>query len=272
MNSNLSDESVIREYLLGTLPEQDWDEIEQKMLSDKEFADFVDSIEDEIIEEYLTVQNHFLRPPARQQKLLFAKVLRSNLRKGQEAPVEVPRSLHVARTSRPYWGAIMGAAAVLVFLTAPLTVYTAMLRSNLTIAKAKNNNTEFALAQANQVATNLEKELALLGNQDTVNLFSTSRDAGKVHIFTTRATSREIHISLKEPISRRYRVDLPAIEGNAPWFQNDVLPTDSGVLVFRMPYYGPGTYKLTVAGSDGKNAEEYSFKAIEQIPGTSSAH
>src|SRR5215475_4825991 len=104
MNSNLPDENIIRDYLLGRLPEKDWNEIEEKLLSDKDFADFADSIEDEIIEEYLTIKNHFLRPPERRRKLLFASVLDSRLKKRANEPTPIDRP----RKQRPpaqrfYW-------------------------------------------------------------------------------------------------------------------------------------------------------------------------
>jgi hypothetical protein len=274
MNSNFSDEIVIREYLLGTLPEQDWDEIEQKLLSDETFAEFVDSIEDEIIEEYLTIQNHFLRPPERQRKLLFASALWSNLRKEQKAPVYVPGSLPPARTSRVYWEATIGAAAVLLLLTIPLGLYTAMLRSNLATAQAKSNNAESTLAQVSQQAADLEKVLALRGDDAPVSLLPTDRAPRQPFTFSAKTKFVEIHIPF---LDAPYHVDLQVtgsqvIGSNALWSRDNVQPTNWGELIFRIPYYGPGTYHLKLKGSHAPNTSEYSFKAEEQTPGSSSKH
>jgi hypothetical protein len=275
MNSSFPDEIVIREYLLGTLPEQDWDEIEQKLLSDEEFAEFVDSIEDEIIEEYLTVQNHFLCPPERQRKLLFARVLRSNVRKAEKAPAYVSRPLPPARISRVYWGATIGAAAVLLLLTAPLTIYTATLHSSLAAANAKSNNAESTLAQVSEQAAHLQKELALRGTHDSISLLTpVDRTAGQTPSFTfpTKTGSIEINIPLDGRISPPYHVDLQ-VAGNALWSQDNIQPTDSGILIFRTPYYGPGIYSLTLTSSHntaGVSAEKYLFKTGEQTPDSSS--
>jgi hypothetical protein len=274
MNSNFSDETTIREYLLGTLPEQEWDEIEQKLLSDEEFAELVDSIEDEIIEEYLTIQNHFLRPPERQRKLLFASALWANVRKEQKAPVHLPRSLPPPRASRLYWGAMLGAAAVLL-LAAPLAVYTAMLHNNLAIATAKSNHAESTLAQLSEVAANLQKQLDLRDNSESVTLTSTNRANGLVHTFNAKTKSVEIRIDLDPPMSPPYHVDLKATGHGIPggkvnWFQDNVQPLNSHELVFFIPYYGPGIYSFTLKGSHAPDTSEYSFKAREQNPGPSS--
>ena len=85
------DRNLIREYLLGRLNQQA--EVEEN-LSDSIFfndqmAEVVDSVEDELIEEYLedslnpaerdAVISYFLQAPERQEKLHFAKLLASHL-------------------------------------------------------------------------------------------------------------------------------------------------------------------------------------------------
>lgn len=84
---SIADRHLIREYLLGRLDEQT--ELEEQLsdgiLSDEAMIDIVDSVEDEIIEEYLAgslgpehqkaVEEYFLRPPQRQEKLRSAQLL-----------------------------------------------------------------------------------------------------------------------------------------------------------------------------------------------------
>ncbi|HEV2964512.1 MAG TPA: hypothetical protein VG649_21975 [Candidatus Angelobacter sp.] len=269
MSSNLPEESVIREYLLGTLPEQDWDAIEEKLLSDKEFADFVDSIEDEIIEEYLTIHNHFLRPRERQRKLLFASVLRSKLQKKQQVPVPVDfsRRLPTARTARPYWAAVIGAAAVLLLSTALLAVYTAGLHRNLEVAKTRTNNAESMLAQIKTQMSSLQNEPR--PGENSVDIAAELRDTGDSyrHPFTSDTTSLRVRLPVDEPISPPYSVELrfrdPA--GKALWWQDNLQP-EARTLVFVIPYSGPGQYYLNVfrrgnpASASGK---KYQF-ATEQ--------
>ena len=88
MNDHFPAENTIRDYLLGRLDdqadlEQSWSEW---ILVDDELSETVSVIEDEIIEDYLDgrldaaskrdVEQHFLRPPARQEKLKIANRLR----------------------------------------------------------------------------------------------------------------------------------------------------------------------------------------------------
>src|SRR6478752_4605262 len=86
MNQKITQEEIIRKYLLGTLSEPELSEIEQELFFNEELSRAADLIEDEIIEQYLdqeldarerkAVKTHFLRPPARRQKLDFARLLR----------------------------------------------------------------------------------------------------------------------------------------------------------------------------------------------------
>src|SRR2546423_822923 len=90
-------ESVIRQYLLGRLDDQDKLEssLSEQMLFDEELSETVDSIEDELIEDYLdgalndadrkAAEEYFLRPPERKEKLRFARLLRSRFEKKQAA-------------------------------------------------------------------------------------------------------------------------------------------------------------------------------------------
>src|SRR5258707_15764079 len=80
MKSNHPDENTIREYLLGRLNDQPEVEesMSEKMFFDDELSELVDSVEDEILDEYLdgsmnpadkaAVEKYFLLPPERKQR------------------------------------------------------------------------------------------------------------------------------------------------------------------------------------------------------------
>src|SRR5439155_19686998 len=84
----ITDRNLVRQYLLGKLDEQAEleDNLSDGILFNDEMTDIVDSVEDEIIEEYLegsldsadrdAVDKYFLQPPERKEKLRFAKLLR----------------------------------------------------------------------------------------------------------------------------------------------------------------------------------------------------
>jgi hypothetical protein len=88
MTSNVTDRDLVRRYLLGRLDEQAEVEgkLSERILFDNEMAEIVDSVEDDIVEEYLDgsldsadrrdVETYFLQAPERNEKLRFAKLLR----------------------------------------------------------------------------------------------------------------------------------------------------------------------------------------------------
>ena len=96
MKSSLPDRRLVREYLLGRLDEEKDHEsdLSEQVLHNNNLADMVESIEDEIIEEYLdgtldpadrtSVEQYFLRPPERKEKLRFARLLRQHFETKQD--------------------------------------------------------------------------------------------------------------------------------------------------------------------------------------------
>src|SRR5262249_31928726 len=103
MRSSIPDRSLIREYLLGRL--DDKQEIErdlsEKILLDDGLCDTVDSVEDEIIDEYLdgtlsvadrsAVDAYFLRPRERKEKLRFAQLLQHYFETGRDNLQRAPQ-------------------------------------------------------------------------------------------------------------------------------------------------------------------------------------
>ena len=124
MDQKLPEQEVVRRYLLGTLREPELSEIEQKLLSSEELAQTAELIEDEIIEQYLdgdldqrdkrAVETHFLRPPAHQDKLRFARLLRHHF---AQKPAMEPAPARVSHLpvppARRLWTYGAAAAAVL---------------------------------------------------------------------------------------------------------------------------------------------------------------
>ncbi len=264
MNSNLPDDNTIREYLLGRLPEKDWNEIEEKLLSDKEFADFADSIEDEIIEEYLTIQNYFLRPPERQRKLLFATVLNSRLKKSAKEPVPIDRPRTRTTAPRFYW-AMASAAAVLLVSTLCLTAYAARL------------NTKLGIAAANISVLKGKLGANFIDLGATVRSIDPSSQVPPPDFSVTPGMkSLRIRLSIDEMISTLYSVELRTggLTGTPRWSQTNLQP-DSGALVFITPYYGTGDYYLNISRPGDPLVtipRTYSFHVIEQTEGSAAKH
>lgn len=88
MTTSITDPQHIRQYLLGRLDhhEELENSLSEAILFQKEISEIADLIEDEIIEQYLDgtldaadrndVENYFLRPAERREKLQFARLLR----------------------------------------------------------------------------------------------------------------------------------------------------------------------------------------------------
>ena len=80
-------EKLIRSYLLGLLPEEDWQKIEEQVLGDDDFIDSFSLIEEELIDDYLLdtltkgerecFEIYYLSTPDRKRKMEFARQLMS---------------------------------------------------------------------------------------------------------------------------------------------------------------------------------------------------
>ena len=86
MKSNAEEQEVIRQYLLGLLPQDRLPQLEERILSDSVFYEELLIAEDELIDQYLTnelseaerksFETRFLLTPERQQKIRFARTLK----------------------------------------------------------------------------------------------------------------------------------------------------------------------------------------------------
>jgi len=155
MKSSLPDRRVVRQYLLGRLDEQKEleSDLSEGVLFNDDLSEMVDSIEDEIIEEYLdgalvaadrnAVEEYFLRPPERKEKLRFARLLRHRFETKQSnfaephldvLPLTHPVRSRTAREVGPvaYWSSHFRAywqiAALILLTVVSLTYISAVLK------------------------------------------------------------------------------------------------------------------------------------------------
>lgn len=105
MNDRVHTGGEIIEYLLGSLPEDRMEAIEQRILADDDFHLEVEAAETELLDQYVhgeldgrdqqLFQQNFLRSDLRRRKLQFAMALKDKLAK--EKPTAAPRLvLHYA--------------------------------------------------------------------------------------------------------------------------------------------------------------------------------
>src|SRR5215470_11907963 len=146
-----ADENLLRQFLLGLLPEPECDEIEQELFTNHEFAGTAEAVEDDIVDDYLdgtlsrrekaAAERHFFGAPEHRHKLHFARLLRAHLSEDtRPQPVRwVPRIPH------PFYWAASAAIASLLLLSTGLVVYTAKLRHTLDSETAGNHAAQSAL-------------------------------------------------------------------------------------------------------------------------------
>jgi hypothetical protein len=99
MNPQLNDQEVLRNFLLGWLPQEQSQLIEERLLTDDAFFEELLIAEDDLVDQYLArdlspdelrnFENHFLLTPERQQKVSFARNLKKYIAEaGDERPLE----------------------------------------------------------------------------------------------------------------------------------------------------------------------------------------
>src|SRR5438309_8905837 len=102
----------IRDYLLGVLPEERREAIEQRFLNDDDFHLEVEIVEEELFDGYLQnklteperrlFETHFLASPLRRQRLQFARAFQDKISSKTAIPVTPVRVLPARFFTRLY--------------------------------------------------------------------------------------------------------------------------------------------------------------------------
>ena len=298
MNGSLSTEHAIRQYLLGKLNDQDGleDSLSLQILTDDELSEIADVIEDEIIEDYLdgtlsatdkkAVEEYFLSPVERKEKLRFAKLLRDHLASKAEAFAEKsagilsdaneratgqePRfSASPARRSylRTYCEiAVLALICVLSFSYIKRVRYG--LQSQIDVSRENQVRLEDQLAQERSLSGRLTQRLQELQPPVVTLTFSASVFRGPV--------ARSVKIW---PFTQRIRVTIVGVFGDGCcdvrletkagkqiWRQAGITPT-SGGLQFEVPAHEitTGDYRLVVSSQARERSYLFSAEAGSQL-------
>jgi len=121
MKTETIDRHTLRQYLLGRLDatEEVENTISDEIFRNEQLADVVDSVEDEIIEEYAegtldpadreSVEKYFLRPPERRARLQFFRTLQSHFETASAHSMETDTdSVHAVRGAVRRFGIVEG--------------------------------------------------------------------------------------------------------------------------------------------------------------------
>ena len=104
MKLDASSDLLIRRYLLSSVSEEEREQVETRLMTDDDFFQQINLVEDELVEEYLDeeligadrsrFEGTFLCAPERQHKLRFTKALRvhaANAAKAKTSPAHPPK-------------------------------------------------------------------------------------------------------------------------------------------------------------------------------------
>jgi hypothetical protein len=284
MKSNLPDRSLIREYLLGRLDNEK--ETEKQLSHDicfnDELSEVVESIEEEIIEDFLdgtldaadkdAVNSYFLRPPERKEKLRFARLLRNHFAEqhpsaGTTSDTRPSPSTNVVRESSDYrapipWSSLFktyGQLAALVVLSIGSLLYISALQK-------KEAGLVSQLAQEREHSASLVKEAPILESSliplTLVRDRSRGDDAQIPHIEIRPSTRRiMVEIALQGHSPGPFDVHLETKAGHGPIWSARLLPLVSSSgdtrLVFDLP-------------AQGMESDVYSFLVSSSLLGSGS--
>jgi hypothetical protein len=284
MKSNLPDRSLIREYLLGRLDnEKDSEErLSHDIFSNDELCEMAESIEEEIIEDFLdgtldsadknAVSTYFLRPPERKEKLRFATLLRNHFEEphqliGTISDTRPSVYTNVVRESSEYRAPIpwsthfktYGQLAAFVVLGIGSLLYISALQK-------KEAGLESQLAQERVHSASLVKEAPILTSALIPLTLVADRSRGD--------DSQIPHIEIK-PSTRRIIVDI-ALQGHTPGPFDVHLETKAG----NGPIWSARLLPLVSSSGDtrlvfdlpvqGMESDVYSFLVSSPLPGSGS--
>jgi hypothetical protein len=279
--NNITDRDAVRQYLLGRLDGQT--ELEANLsdgiLFDDEMGEIVDSVEDEIIEDYLdgsldsadrsAVDQYFLQPPQRKEKLRFAKLLRRHLGTIPLHYADMKRGdLVRPPAARPSRFRMYALVAALILISSSSLIYVIGVRGSYARLEAE-------LRQEREQSASLLREAAPVASSMVSLTLVADRSRGAVnqipHVEINSSTRRIIvDIALQAAAPGPYDVRLESKAGGGSIWSARLLPlispTGDARLVFDMPAQGikSGVYAFVVSGASPATGglRHYDFRAM----------
>ena len=287
------DRGLLREYLLGRLDDDEAAElkISESILLDEELAEVAESVEDEILEEYVdgtlrfadrkAVEEYFLRPPERLRKLRFIETMERHFA-GKPQPAledevlltkERPQAIQpgrgdldrVAWWKAPVW-AYGQVAAVILFGVAAAS-YVAVINHKETVLQQDLVQEKVRSSALMQQANQLQPPIVVLSLVASRPRGARQEEMPGLDI--KPSTERIlIEVEAEHLEAGAYKVELEVQGREAPIWEATLLPIVSGNgdarLVFDLPakLLRSGVYSLAVSGAAGHGeTKHYDFEA-----------
>jgi hypothetical protein len=296
MKGNKPDRDLIREYLLGKLNDRDdlESDTSESILLDDEVSGLAESIEDEIIEDYLegtldtsdriAVDNYFLRSGERRNKLRFIKLMREHFQTRLGRPSDLPLHETPARKAditakHASARALLGRPSNLVFYApvAALILVSVLGLAYLSGLRSRQAVLEQELAQERNRASGLAQEASSVKLPLIALTLVSERSRGSgaqmPHVQIRSATQRiVVEIALPNAAGGPYDVSLES-KRNASIWRARLLPILSASgdarLVFDVPprLIESGRYSFLVTSSPpDKGAPSYYDFDVSSTP------
>jgi hypothetical protein len=272
---------LIRSYLLGRLAGPRLEEIEVRLLSDAQFRDDLQMVQDELIDDYTfgvlswrerwRFKRRFLLTPERAEKLRFARAVQAHLGGGQESRAASRRKLVIA---------VVGACCLLVaaVIFIPLLRWRQSQSLREQMARAERARTEMRLEVerwTKQPPPDFRQSTPLVELTLAPGLFRGQGDNRRI-TFTNPKQIAQIRLEIPEQRFENYEATLLKNEDN-----EDVVlfnlgglhaETEGGnrVLLIRIPAksLAAGNYELRLRGTRAQvqtpDASSYSFQVIHR--------
>ena len=209
---SLNEERII-DYLLGDLPEVEAGHLDHLSVTDDEFAEFLETVENELVDDYIRkelpenirarFESYYLASSERRQKVAIARTL---LGRADKASVSDQRTKWIHLTgfapSRVYQWSAIAAALVILVISGYLLLENIQLRNQVaqmkeehTALKQREEQLQRDIAQQRTFDLQKEKELALTREKlETLEKQLAEHDSvsAKLFAFTLSPQQREI--------------------------------------------------------------------------------
>jgi hypothetical protein len=240
-------DSVLRQYLLGQLPEDAQERLEQQLMTNTDFSEQLSAVEDELTDEYVSgtlrdrdrkaFETVFLAHPSRQQRVAFAKTLHEFVEMKAETarPSQTGRQTFLAflLANRPLQAAAAGFVLLLV-VTAWLSVRVYRLQDQLRSSVAQQTPTTNEPAQRERTEPDLNNPQTL-PFVTVVLLPGAARDAGGIQrvIVPAGSEAAKLQLALETDEYPSYDATLQTPEGNTVWTEKGLsaVKTSAGTVI-----------------------------------------
>jgi hypothetical protein len=279
MKNSVGDRNLVRQFLLGRLDEsvEVEDKLSEQILFNDEMAEIVDSVEDDIIEEYLdgsldsadrnAVDQYFLRPPERKEKLRFARLLRHHFETKGARPFDTKQNeLDMPPIAWRSHMRTYAQLAALVLVSISSLVY-------VTSARRSQARLEGELAQERERSISLEKQTELLQPPIVPLTLVADRSRGvssQIPQLEIKSSTRRIivEIAVQGGVPGPYDVSLETAGGKGPLWSATLLalisPSGDAKLVFDVPTQGIESdvysFVISLASPEAGEHRHYDFQ------------